>query len=108
VDFSIYAALVLMGISVYWANLAGFCVGVPLNVVLIRAFVFPDSRFELSEDVLLSIAANGAMLALGTGLLWVLVDWALLNPYVAKLLTNFTTFMLNYMTRAVFFRAKKE
>lgn len=95
-----------MGVSVYWANAAGFCVGAIVNVILIRAFVFPNSRFRLGEDVLLTVAANGAMLGLGTGMLWVLVDSLSVNPYGAKLLTNGATFVLNYVTRAVFFRKK--
>jgi putative flippase GtrA len=104
VDFSIYATFVAMGVSVYWANAAGFCVGAIVNVILIRAFVFPDSRFRLGQDVLLTVSANGAMLGLGMGVLWILVDALHLNPYWAKLFTNGVTFVLNYVTRAAFFR----
>ena len=106
VDFAIYATLVAIGISVYWANAAGFCVGAIANVILIRAFVFMDSRFRLGQDVLLTVAANGAMLGLGMGVLWILVDALHVNPYWAKLFTNGATFVLNYVTRVVFFRKK--
>ena len=95
-----------MGVSVYWANAAGFCVGAIINVILIRAFVFPDSRFRLGQDVLLTVAANGAMLGFGMGVLWMLVDALHVNLYWAKLLTNGVTFVLNYVTRSVFFRKK--
>ena len=95
-----------IGVSVYWANAAGFCVGAIVNVILIRAFVFPDSRFRLGQDVLLTVSANGAMLGLGMGVLWILVDALQLNPYWAKLFTNGVTFVLNYVTRAAFFRKK--
>jgi len=106
VDFLIYASFVATGLSVYWANAAGFCVGAIVNVVLIRKFVFPDSRFRFGHDLLLTVVANGAMLTLGMGLLWTLVDVFHVNPYWAKLFTNGVTFVLNYVTRAVFFRKK--
>ena len=106
VDFIIYATLVAMDQSVYWANAAGFCVGAVVNVILIRAFVFPDSKFRLGQDVLLTVAANGAMLGVGMGILWVLVDSLHFNPYWAKLCTNGVTLVLNYITRAVYFRKK--
>ena len=104
VDFAIYATLVAIGISVYWANAVGFCVGAIVNVILIRVFVFTDSRFRLGQDVLLTVAVNGAMLVLGMGVLWTLVDALHVNPHLSKLLTNTVTFVLNYVTRAVFFR----
>lgn len=106
IDFAIYAAFVAFGISVYWANAAGFCVGSVVNVMLIREFVFQDSRFRLSTDLQLSFASNGLMFGFGMGMLWVLVELAAMNPYGAKLLTNGTTFFVNYMIRAVFFRKK--
>jgi len=104
VDFLIYVALIVVGASVYWANAAGFCVGAVVNVLLIRNFVFPDSRFKLSADLPLTFALNGVMLGVGMALLWVLVDSLSVNPYWAKLVSNGTTFVLNYVTRAVFFR----
>lgn len=106
IDFALYAALVAAGVSIYWANASGFCVGAVVNVLLIRRFVFPNSRFKLSTDLPLTFAVNGAMLGAGMGLLWLLVELLSANPYWAKLVTNATTFMLNYMTRAVFFRKK--
>lgn len=92
------------GLLVYWANAAGFLVGSILNVILIRAFVFPDSRFRLRRDVFLTIGANGTMLGIGMGFLWILVDALHINPYWAKLFTNGLTFVLNYVTRAKFFK----
>ena len=104
IDFSIYAVLVAAGVSVYWANTAGFCVGSVVNVLLIRQFVFTDSRFSLGADLPLSFASNTLMFGFGMGLLWVLVDALSTNPYGAKLLANGTTFTLNYVIRALFFR----
>ena len=103
-DFLIYAALVSIHVSVYWANVAGFSVGAVVNVVLIRKHVFVDNRFPLRTDLPLTFVANGLMLGVGMGILWVLVDFLGVDPYLAKLLTNGTTFMLNYLTRACFFR----
>lgn len=90
----------------YSANAVGFCVGAVVNVVLIRTFVFPDSRFRLGVDVLLTTVANGAMLGVGMGILWMLMELALVGPHWAKLVANGMTFVLNYLTRAVFFRKR--
>lgn len=106
VDFALYATLVAWGESIYVANLAGFCVGAAFNVLLIRRFVFPHSRFKFGADLLLTILANGTMLGVGMGILWVLVDVWSVNPYLAKLVANGMTFVLNYATRATFFSVK--
>ncbi len=106
VDFALYAMLVAWGESIYAANLVGFCIGAAFNVLLIRRFVFPDSRFEFGTDLLLTIVANGTMLGVGMGILWVLVEGLSMNPYLAKLVGNGLTFVLNYATRATFFRVK--
>lgn len=98
--------MVAMGGSAYLANAAGFCVGAIINVILIRIFVFPDSRFRLGSDIFLTIFANGAMLGLGMAILWIQIDVLSINPYWAKLVTNSLTFVLNYMTRLMFFRKK--
>jgi putative flippase GtrA len=106
IDFAIYAALVKFGASVYWSNAAGFCVGSVVNTILIRKFVFQESRFSLSTDLQLSFASNALMFVLGMMVLWGLVELVAMNPYGAKLLTNGTTFVANYVIRAVYFRKK--
>lgn len=106
VDFTLYATLVAWGESVYLGNLAGFCVGAAFNVLLIRRFVFPDSRFKFGTDFALTLLANGTMLAVGMGILWVLVEKSAVNPYLAKLVANGLTFILNYATRATYFTVK--
>jgi len=58
----------------YWANAAGSCVGAALNVVLIRRFVFRNSRYSLPKDILLTMAANGIMLFFGMLVLSLLVE----------------------------------
>jgi putative flippase GtrA len=106
VDYSIYATFVTMSVNLYIATAAGFCVGSIVNVLFIRAYVFPDSRFKLCEDVLFTVGANGSMLALGVSVLWLLFDVLHINPYMAKLLSNGLTFVLNYSIRTIFFRKK--
>lgn len=88
------------------ANTAGFCVGAIVNVILIRQFVFADCRFRLSTDLQLSFMSNGVMFGFGMGMLWLFVELGSINPFIAKLLTNGTTFLVNYMIRSAFFRRK--
>ena len=103
VDFLTYSAIVASRGSIYWGNAAGFLLGAAFNVVLIRRYVFTNSRHSLPKDFLLTIAANGLMLLLGMGMLWFLVEHWSMNPYLAKLFANAVTFALNYVTRITFF-----
>lgn len=95
-----------IGISIYWANVAGFCIGSVVNTILIRKYVFQDNRFSLSTDLQLSFGTNALMFSFGMLMLWILVEVAVMNPYGAKLLSNGTTFLANYIIRIVFFRMK--
>ena len=98
IDFAIYASIVTSGQSIYLAHVTGFIVGGAVNVVLIRRFVFRDSRFTLLNDIFLTLVANGTMLFLGLAMLWFMVDHLFINPYWAKLIANGITFLLNYFT----------
>ena len=106
IDFVLYVALIAVDISIYWASAAGFCLGVIVNVLLIRKFVFPNSRFKLITDLPLTLAVNGAILGVGLFLLWLFTSVLSINPYGAKLLSNGITFVINYVIRTVFFRSK--
>ncbi len=106
VDFSIYAALVNIGVTIFWSNAVGFCVGSIVNTILIREFVFRDSRFSLVTDLQLSFGSNTVIFALGMAVLWIFVEIGAINPYVAKLLTNSTTLTVNYIIRIIIFRKK--
>lgn len=77
-----------------------------LTVVLIRNYVFRISRFRLETDVMLTFVTNGTMFIFGMGVLWFLVEIVLIGPYWAKLASNGVTFVLNYVTRATFFRRR--
>ena len=106
IDFAIYSALVNFGVSVYWANTAGFCMGSVVNTILIREYVFQESRFPLGTDLQLSLVSNALMFVLGMIFLLGLVELGGINPYGAKLLANGATFVANFIIRAVFFRKK--
>lgn len=105
-DFLIYVLVVNRGGSAYAANATGFCIGAMVNVVLIRAFVFSNSRFNLGLDVIITIIINGAMLGFGMAILWLQIEILSVNQYLAKIFANGLTFVLNYATRSIFFRRK--
>ena len=106
IDFSIYAGLVNCQVPIYLANVVGFCIGSITNTLLIRCYVFRDSKFSLVNDIYLSITANALVFAIGMGFIWFLVDLLNMNPYGAKLLANGVTFIANFFMRASFFRNK--
>jgi putative flippase GtrA len=105
-DFVLYSALVSWGESIYLANAIGFCIGAAFNVLMIRRFVFSGSRFGFGTDLGLTLLTNGTMLIVGMGILWILVEWMKVSPYLAKLLANGLTFVLNYATRATYFSVR--
>ena len=105
IDFFIYSLFASSGHSIYLGHTLGFIVGGSINVILIRRFVFTTSRFTLVKDIFLSLGANGGMLVLGLGLLWLMTQRLSINLYYAKLATNGITFVINYLTRALFFSA---
>jgi putative flippase GtrA len=106
VDFMVYTLIVSRGQSAYFANIIAFFVGTIVNVILIRTFVFPDSRFRPVSDIALTIVTNGMFLGLGMSILWIQINLLNINPYWAKLVANGLTFVLNYATRSIFFRKK--
>ncbi len=106
VDFLVFAALVGGGGSIYLANLGGFCVGATINVLLIRRYVFQQTRFKLGVDLAMTWVSNGAMLGVGMFALWALVDVVGINTYWAKFISNGLTFVLNYISRITIFRLK--
>lgn len=106
IDFLVYATLVATGLSIYIANLLGFCIGATANVLLIRSFVFRESRHSLPVDIILTIMANGMVFFIGLILLWVLVEGMRLDPYITKLIANGVTFILNYVIRTYYFSRK--
>ncbi len=106
IDFLVFAAIVANGGGIYLANLGGFCVGAAVNVLLIRRYVFPQARFNLGVDLMMTWVSNGAMLGVGMFALWVFVDWAGMSPYWAKIIANGLTFVLNFVTRIKIFGVK--
>lgn len=90
----------------YLANLGGFCVGATINVLLIRRYVFQQTRFKLGVDLAMTWVSNGVMLGVGMFALWGLVDVVGINTYWAKFVSNGLTFVLNYITRITIFGLK--
>lgn len=106
IDFVVYALVLNATQQLALAHVTGFVIGGSINVLLIRALVFQHSRFSLHKDIALTLSANGLMMLLGLALLWALVHLAGLEPHLAKLATNGTTFALNYVTRKLFFTGR--
>jgi putative flippase GtrA len=106
VDFSIYSVLIQFGVSLFLSNTVAFFIGVTINTILIRRFVFSDSRFSFLSDLKLSLISNGMMFGVGMAVLWGLVRILAIDPYFAKIITNGFTFFVNYLIRIVFFRKK--
>jgi putative flippase GtrA len=52
----------------------------------------------------LTLVMNGIILFFGLVMLWILVDSFFINQYWAKIITNAITFIINYLTRSIFFR----
>lgn len=101
VDYGVYALLVRAGANIYVANTLSFCAGATTNVWLLRRLWTP--RFPFLRDLWLTFLANGAMFLAGMGLFYGLVEFAGINHYLAKLLSAIVTFVLNYVTRLLFF-----
>lgn len=104
VDFVIYSILIKVSNSIFFANTYAFFVGVVINTILIRRFVFVDSKFNLLKDIQLSFLSSGLMFGIGMVMLWGMVEILNINPYLAKLITNGFTFIVNYIIRKFYFR----
>lgn len=105
-DFLVFVSILANSGFIYLANLGGFCVGAATNVLLIRRYVFPRPRFRLGFDIAMTWVSNGAMLALGMLILWLMADVAGFSPYWSKIISNGLTFVLNYITRITIFGVK--
>lgn len=105
-DFALYVLIVHAGWSVYLANLVGFTFGTTLSVIFIRRYALPHSRFELLPDIALTILANGTTIVASMVFLWIFVGYLNMNPYLAKVVANGSTFLINYMARVMFFTAR--
>jgi putative flippase GtrA len=106
VDFFIYSLMIWSEIPFYLANTAAFFVGSIVNVLLIRNYVFPDSRFSLRKDLPLTLIVNIVIFLFGMIVLWILIDYFSIGPYISKILVSGLTVTLNYIIRTTFFRTK--
>lgn len=103
VDLAIFILLIESGWSIYLANCAGFVVGSICNVILIRLYVFSDSRFELLHDLGYSLISNTLILFVGLAMLWLLVEQFNWTAIVAKVTANGLTFFINFIIRKQLF-----
>ncbi|OUX38054.1 MAG: hypothetical protein CBE26_01935 [Kiritimatiellaceae bacterium TMED266] len=103
VDIAIFILLIESGWSIYLANCAGFVVGSIFNVILIRLYVFSDSRFELLHDLGYSLISNTLILFVGLAMLWLLVEQFNRTAIVAKVTANGLTFFINFIIRKQLF-----
>ena len=103
VDFAIFILLIESGWSIYLANCVGFVVGSICNVILIRLYVFSDSRFELLHDLGYSLISNTLILFVGLAMLWLLVEQFNWTAIVAKVTANGLTFFINFIIRKQLF-----
>ncbi len=103
-DFIIYTILIKFGSSIFFANASAFFVGVIINTILIRRYVFIESKYKILKDIQLSFLSSGLMFGFGMFFLWGLVEFFNINPYLAKLIANVFTFACNYLIRKFFFR----
>jgi hypothetical protein len=105
-DFALFFFLINNGVLVVPANIVSFLFGATINLALIRQFIFPNTRFEFSTDLILTLIVNGFLVSIGTFLIWMLTDIMNIYPLGAKLLANGLTFMLGYWARLKFFLIK--
>ena len=77
-----------------------------VNTLLIRSYVFLDSKYSMLKDMQLSFLSNGLVYVVGTVFILAIIENFEANPYVAKLTANCLTFLSNCAIRNIFFRKK--
>ena len=89
---------------IYLANCLSFVVRSICNVMLIRLYVFSDSRFELLHDLGYSLISNTLILFVGLAMLWLLVEQFNWTAIVAKVTANGLTFHKLHNPKAIIFQ----
>lgn len=103
-DIFLFFLLIESGAQLFFSYLLSFCVGVSINVLLLRRYVFSSSRFALKADIAFSVACNGLVLLIGFLAIWAQTVCLGLNVYISKASTNALTFLINYLVRVLFFQ----
>lgn len=101
-DFALYSFMIHKNIPYYFANFISYVIGSFVCVVLVRLFVFTSPKFELFVDYLFTLLSNGSVFLFGFVLLGTLISFEL-NALLAKLISNFITFIVNMLIRKSFF-----
>lgn len=101
-DFILYSFMIHNNIPYYFSNFISYMIGSFICVVLIRLFVFTSPRFKLFVDYLFTLMSNGSVFLFGFILLGILISFNI-NAFLAKLISNLITFIVNMFIRKSFF-----
>ena len=105
-DLLLFSALISLYFNVLVANFFGFLAGTIINLLLIRKYLFVNSRFGLSDDVFLTLVFYSLTLLVSSVMLIFFINIIEFNPYTAKIISNLFTLLLNYILRIKFFTIK--
>lgn len=109
VDYLVYTLLYyVLNFGVIISNCLSFLVGLLVNVVLLRKYLFCVVRFSLIHDYFLSVVSNGGVYFLGTLMMAFMVHNLFFNHYVAKTIVLGVTFFINFFVRKYFFTKQSE
>ena len=109
IDYLLYSLLILLtgGTMAIAANVAARLVSASVNFSVNRALVFRDREPLLPSAAKYALLAAG-ILAANSILLSILLGWAGLNPYLAKLLTEVTLFVCSWLVQRKLIFKKRE
>jgi len=85
------------------SNFTAFVIGVTVNTHLIREYVFLDPKYRFIKDITLSILTGSIIFGLGMILIFIFVEYFMINVYVSKIIANGLTFIINLIIRKFFF-----
>jgi|Laugresbdmm110sn_1035088.scaffolds.fasta_scaffold155989_2 hypothetical protein len=103
IDVLCFIGFLKFGFSPYSSNIFSFCIGLTLNVTLLRVFLNKTNKFKFHIDLLITFISNGAVIFIGTGLVWFFINKFNLNPFESKIISNGITVVINLITRLKFF-----
>lgn len=92
----------LCGVHYLIANALLFIIFVPLGMVVFKKAVFKRTRFRARTELALSFVINLLGLFINSIILWILVEFILLESLVAKILTSFLVAFYSFFARKIF------
>src|SRR6185369_14079540 len=97
-DLASYVGMTELGVHLYVAYLASFCIGTVCNVILLRRF-FAAGRHAFGKDLALTTTSNGLAILLAMGVYIALMNVLGVHHVIAKVLSNGLSFLANYAVR---------